>query len=174
MTPQRPSPLKEHVLLKRSKLHQLYVFGGQKLIFIQRLFVLCPATHKVKFPYQKFPCTRPSSVVRNMSMEGTHHLPTLYNAMQCSVRRATGNMSMEGTHPLPTQYNAMQCSVRRAPGNMSMEGTHHLPTLYNAMQCSVRRAPGNMSMEGTPPPPPPPPPSHPVQCHAVQCQEGTR
>ena len=76
---------------------------------------------------------------------------------------------MEGTHPLPTLYNAMQCRVRRAPGNMSMEGTHHLPTLYNAMQCSVRRAPGNMSMEGRDTPP-----SHPVQCHAVQCQEGTR
>ena len=26
-------------------------------------------------------------------------------------------MSMEGTHPLLTLYNAMQCSVRRAPGN---------------------------------------------------------
>ena len=116
----------------------------------------------------------------NMSMEGTHLLPTLYNAMQCSVRRAPGNMSGGDT-----PNNAMQCSVRRAPGNMSMEGTHPLPTLYNAMQCSVRRAPGNMSMEGTHPLPTLYNAMQcrvmvtwrghtPVQCHAVQCQEGTR
>ena len=172
MTPQRPSPLKRACPSQEVKTASaLCVWWTKTDLYPEELFVLCPATHKVKFPYQKFSCTRQSSVVRNMSMEGTHHLPTLYNAMQCSVRRAPGNMSMEGTHHLPTLYNAMQCSVRRAPGNMSMEGTHHLPTLYNAMQCSVRRAPGNMSMEGTPPPPPP---SHPVQCHAVQCQEGTR
>ena len=133
------------------------MFGGQKLIFIQRLFVLCPATHKVKFPYQKFPCTRPSSVVRNISMEGTHHLPTLYNAMQCSVRRAPGNMSMEGTHTFPPC--TMPCSA--------VSGGHQVT-------CQWR---------GHPLPPPPPfppctmphtPPSHPVKCHAVQCQEGTR
>ena len=157
MTPQRPSPLTVKSYQEVKTASALCVWCTKTVLYSEVICIVSSDSYRgwggggnsTQRSNMKIPCTRPSSVVRDMSMEGTHHLPTLYNAMQCSVRRAPGNMSMEGTHPLPTLYNVMQCSVRRAPGNMSMEGTHPLPTLYNAMQCSVRRAPGNMSMEGT-------------------------